>query len=545
MTQKSPEGRGDRPQSDTRSGPLIRSGSVLALEWDGSSLYAVQAELRRGCWHVSGCLHAELPADLDGADADSTGQWLRHQLDTAGMEARRTVVTVPRKAVALRQLQVPDVPVAEMRELVRLQATANATNEDRGIAVDFVLSAQTDSADGKDLLLATMPQPAVDSLTDMLESAGLRLLLLTPAPVAVAELVRHSADSSEHVCELVLVKVGHRLELSVLHHDELTFSHAARAAGSDTQAAAQAIEFALKRVAVLEDAGLRGSLPERIRIVGTDSEMQSLTTELSQRLPCDISQLDPAEAAGVKGRISLSGKPTGFAAPVGALLLAGTTAPHAVNFVAPRTAAPPRSSPLRSGATVAVLLLCAIAALWSWREHQLAEFDRRIAQLTNQQSDIQIGADLRETILATAAELGSWSERRLNWMDELTSFTAEMPEASRAHITSLKCSAEETESLGRIKAAGYAIDREDVMEVNRRFLDGSERFELVPHAISPSERDGEFQARFDIEVRILQTAADDAPGRLPDDQDPNDVASLDVGVVDSTDGLETEDGNNE
>ena len=234
---------------------------TIAFDWEADYLAGVEADVSGSTVRVRRCFRYDWPAQTDPPpDANSLGRWLAEALKQEGISPGEARVVLPREAVVVRRLELPNVSEDELPDLVRFQAaTKSSTPLDR-LALDY-LPLPVDEADTtRQVLMVTVDKERLRRVRDTLAAAGIEPKSVGISPVAVGELVtriegEHSADP--HKATLVIFQDARRVEITTLVQHRVTFSHHCRLSGTE------------------DAAGLRSSLVEIDRTVIALSQSQS------------------------------------------------------------------------------------------------------------------------------------------------------------------------------------------------------------------------------------------------------------------------------
>ncbi len=490
----------ERPNERRRA---VAAGMLLALEWDDRNVVAVEARLLAGRLSVTHYFEETWPDGVSVKEnPDAAASWLKRRLHEAGIRATRTIVTVPRAVITLKQLQVPDAADDDLPRLVQLQAEARSSLAEGEL--DFVPLRKCDDGPGRTVLLATIPGKVIASYSSVLQKAKLRLVSLTPAPLAAAEVLLNRAGRPLEEPNLLISSVGPRVELSLITRRQLAYSHAVRLHGESDHEDGHAVVTAVSRMLAGINTPLAAGKPERIWLLGGAEEHGLLCSALENHLGCEAELVNPFEGMQTEARFETPKHTSAFAGPVGALLLASGSPRPAMNFVSPRKT-PVRKSRVKAALCVAVMLAIAVlGSLWSYRNNRLQDIDREIGRLTAADAAIRLEIEQEQPFLNAVTSIETWNANNVRWLDELVAFTEKLPDTQQCYLVELTCDAERKDALGSIKATGYTTKRDHVMALNRRFLADRQRFELVPHGIRPSRSDEHYPSRFDVEVRILR-----------------------------------------
>ncbi|MDZ4686228.1 MAG: hypothetical protein SH850_14265, partial [Planctomycetaceae bacterium] len=133
---------------------------VLIVTWERRRVSAVQAAGFGESARLSGCWSAEWPEAVPTPlqNAKAAGEWLAGQWRTAGLTAKATWLIVPREDVILRHLELPQVPDADLPDLVRFQAASRSAVPIEQLCLDFVPLLPHPAHEFRDVLSATLPR---------------------------------------------------------------------------------------------------------------------------------------------------------------------------------------------------------------------------------------------------------------------------------------------------------------------------------------------------------------------------------------------------
>ncbi len=196
---------------------------------------------------------------------------LKSLLKDVSLNHSRFFAAVNCPQTAVRHLEVPRMPRAELKDAIKLHAAQYFPFPIEDAQLDFQILNQTGGEDpGKlSVLAATSPKKTVEDTLKLLAKAGIRPLALVPAPLAMREAsLEYTGPGRE---ALAILDVGFELtELVILSGKELVFSRSIPVAGKDfTQAMTVSLASEKGRVQLSWEEA------ERIkRIVGVPSEAE-------------------------------------------------------------------------------------------------------------------------------------------------------------------------------------------------------------------------------------------------------------------------------
>ncbi|MFQ5735213.1 MAG: pilus assembly protein PilM [Planctomycetaceae bacterium] len=225
---------------------------LLALDSDSHQLSGFDAGVSKGSVRLRKSFTLQVPGDAElighpatpGAPppkiseverAQKFGEWLRGELREMRISTKQVLICLPREDTVVRQLEVPgDIPDNELPDVVRLQAETKISSSLDQLRLDFLPLPKIGDAPTRDVLMATISTEAADRLENSLKAADLEPVSMGLSSVAAMELVTRAENNHGLPPEgpsLVLARHGNRLEISLMRHKQLVFTHAAQIGG--------------------------------------------------------------------------------------------------------------------------------------------------------------------------------------------------------------------------------------------------------------------------------------------------------------------------
>lgn len=478
--------------------------SFLALDWEKHRLTGLDAEVVKSRVRVRRCFQLDWPDEpLEGTGAAEAAQTLRQEIERLGVKAGQVLVALPREDVAVRQLEVPNVPDSQLPDLVYLQAETRSSSPLEGQAVDFVPLPRTPSDAMRRVLVVTIARRRIERIRSVVEGAGCELVSVGVSPAATAELVAQ-VDSRRGVgsdaMSLVVARHAKRLEISLLRERRLLFTHSAHLGGeNDQQDNRQTLteirRFMGARQQVDQDVAI-----SRAWVIGMH-ESESLCAVMHDLLSCEVDTIDPLadDAVDYRGKDAI-GDDAAVAAPVGLLLAQAGALVESVDFLNPRRAVVEKDRrPLQAGAVAAAVLLALIVAygVTRWRASGLeADAVDKQEQLTRLSDAVKNG---RPTVEA-ARQFEEWDDQNIDWLAEMQGLGTVMPDRERIYLVDARMGLSPGSGTAKIGATGFARTRQDVEQFYQRFAERQYRVE--PHEITSDDRDSDYRHRFQLEAAL-------------------------------------------
>ena len=127
---------------------------TLAIELASDQLVAIwgsvsgaQVRVRKACLWPRSPDNEETPA--------KAGAWLAERLKEAGIKADKVLVALPRNEAVVKRIELPDVPDAELPDVVRFQAQSRTAQPLTELALDFLPAPRREGLP-REVLLATL-----------------------------------------------------------------------------------------------------------------------------------------------------------------------------------------------------------------------------------------------------------------------------------------------------------------------------------------------------------------------------------------------------
>ncbi|MEX2286621.1 MAG: pilus assembly protein PilM [Planctomycetaceae bacterium] len=499
----------------------------LALDWDSQQVCGVAAQVGRKTVRVKQCFFSHWPEDVNPAtNPAAAGAWLKQQLQRQGIHEADALVSLPREAVSVKPLQLPNVPDDELAEAVRLQAATRSPLPLDQLMMDYLPVQSPVGGSGRRVLVATLPKAVFERAARLAEAAGVKVLATDMAPLAVATLVRRASRGRSGGTDgltLVVSHHGQRIEILLLTLQSLVFSYATTVNGNDLSQRNRALSIEVDRclIAAEPDGAAAGLKVERIWLLGGESDNSQLSQTLEKRFSCAVStSLDPFADSAVSGDTSsASGNRWSYAPPVGLLLNRAGCGGESIDFLNPRKPVVKRSrGKLRAGlaaAAVAALLGAGFAAVRMEQSDLDAKIDAKLKLKGDLDKKIADGKDALES----AKSVERWLEQDVNWIEEFRRLKASFDAANGIFLSDFKVSPATRGELLSWRATGFARKEQDVRALYQKLHE--QNYRVMPYATPQANKaDPEYPFQFELLVEMVRdakspaVAAADAPGAV-------------------------------
>lgn len=494
----------------------------LAIDWEQRQLCVLDAQVARGTVRVRKWLRLEWPEELDPVrQPQEAGAWLRDELARLDVGGRQLLISLPREEAVVRQLDVPNAPEEELPELVRLQAETKSSSSLDRLVLDFLPLPRPADAEGRQVLMVTMPRERIDRLQELVSAAGLELASIGLSAAATAELVaRVEADRRDDRATpcLVLARHGKRVEISVMRDRHLLFSHSTHITAEDERQDAGTVMAEIRRSFGALSRLDPGLTVRRAWVLGTDEESGFLGRELAEQLACEVRTLDPLSAPNVRFDAADGiGRHASYAGAVGMLLGETGRTVEAVDFLKPRKA--PVKRDRRKVRLVLATAAVAIAAgaffgTVQWKAHVLqGQIEERRGELAELQKSVEQG----QPTVQAADLIDTWDQSHASWLDRMRKLNETLPGTEHVYFSNFQLSASSNYAAAsrraspgaasgpahvsgtlRIQATGYAKKRKDAEDVYQGLATAG--FRVRPQQLAKSTKDTDYPWQFELDV---------------------------------------------
>jgi hypothetical protein len=435
------------------------------------------------------------------------------QLFALGADRKRNQVEVilPRQMVTIHRIQLPQVPDAEVPDMIRLQAAMRLTVPIESVCLDFTPLPILPGSPTRDVLLVTVPSDQIAIVRRTLNDAGLELASVRVSAYCVAQaaaavgILRETVDSNS--VDVVAVLRRDFIELTFVRGTSVVFSHSGSAWGS-IETIEKTLRSELTRARMSSAEILGEHKINRIVLIGGSEVASAVTDQIASRFDnAKIERIDPSDMIGA------ASFPEGISATdvftiAGAISGSeGATVP-VVDLIHPRKA--PEKKDLRRIkvllSTLAALVL--FAGGYFWRQGRLRELtqDRAIIETENQEIKDLLAAGEKE--LLQFEKVNDWVIRDIEWLDELARLKSILPGNDRIFIDNVSFMTIARNGVANIKLDGYAKSDGDIDTLTRKLVDhgyGVKPFEPEYRASAVSQ---DYGVKISLELTLPEVSGD-------------------------------------
>jgi hypothetical protein len=481
----------------------------ISIDWESANLTGVEASVGDGSARVRRCFNFDLPEGIAfDEEPQRAGEWLAASLKEAGVSTNEVLVVLPREAIVVRRLELPNAPDAELPDLVRFQAATKSSTPLDKLALDYVPIPVEAEATSRQVLMMTVDGVRLKGIRQVLAAAGLDLKGVGVSPVSVGELVtriegEHSAEP--HQATLIVYQDARRVEITILQQRRVVFTHQLQLTGDEDGIRASLVE--INRASVALSQSLHDVQITEVCLIHAGDADPALEEALAKRFGGQLHVLDVVQAKGLQVDSPTDRAAMAAYAPAVGMLFshAGGEVP-AVDFLHPRRrdVAPDRTRLKLGLAAAGILLVAGLGyGLFHWHlsglEQQIAEFETRERDL---QRIVREGAPE----MAAATSIGGWIEGArdpLAMLDELKELG---PGTGELYFTQYEQLSGNRDTVARISSRGYSRTPRDVQQLQETLEAAG--FRVLPSVATPSRVDPDYPYEFQLELHVLRPAAE-------------------------------------
>lgn len=478
----------------------------LALDWEHRQICGLDAEVTSTGVRVRKAFAMTWPEGKSpDVDVPAAGSWLAEQFATLGLTAKQVLVTLPREDAVVRVLEVPNVPDAELPNVVKFQAAAKSARQLDSMLLDYLPLPPRDGVAGREVLVATIGREVLDALTLVLSRTGCELAgvsLTAPALVELIARLEKTDPPPRHAVELAIVAHEQRVEISLVRDRALLLTHSARLPDDATtpDREQQAIVAEVNRSLV----SLKRQHPEmtlsRTWLWGEPTKLHGLAGVLRKRFGCEVHVEDPLVQPGLTfasgGEVSSHALFTG---PVGVLFGRAGGITQSLDFLHPRQAVVPRDLKRLWGSVGSTAAAVLLISAFGWRWYEVSSLEAATLDYNQKADRLKKELDGAAGMVKNVDTISRWADQRVSWLDRLFDLSEAMQGTDRRYLRKLNCMPGSGGVVGTVRGDGFAKEREDIDALTTRLLN-NEGVTVVPHEQKRDGADGDYPFRFDLDV---------------------------------------------
>jgi hypothetical protein len=462
----------------------------LVVDWMTTGVVLSEVTTVDGTSVVARSQFEEWPAELTPqTSAEVVGAWLRTVCTQAQFPTSAVAVSVSRRDLSLKLLELPAISDDELGPLVALQVESRIQSTGQAVAWDFLAHPQTSDETNRYVMLATIPEAVLHRIRRTAEIAGWSNLVVTSGDLLISNI----APASKTAWQMHVQANRTKLELQLCYRD-LPVSSYATAMPTNGPASSDGIKAAMAIIQSMSGRLLAGS-PSKWR---SDTESSAIFIS-GASAPQLLGSFDH-EAVTVCQTLADERMPRAIAV-ASSLTSRGA---HRIDFLRPRSAdgrtAGRRQRFIRISAAAAALVCFAVASLWMWQQ----SLKNELAQLDAQRQQLQQFIDRGQDVVDKWSYVSRWQAETIHAADEIRDFAQLLPSRERLIVTRLQLENMVDSEDSTLRIDGMAQSAEDVLEMNASILEQSSHYDLRPQGIEPAPVGVSFPSQFRIEAVLRE-----------------------------------------
>lgn len=398
---------------------MMYSQHELVIDLGRRQFRALYAQRERRLLRVKRTVVQEYPDWLDLTDSDVVGQWVREQLQEAGMPLRNATFVFSRERVVLKRLMLPTTERDELPEMTRLTMLRDLPFSAEGAVIDFVPISSTETHTA--VLAAAVPQLVLQHTRDVAKAAKLHISRITLRGMGSAALLR-AVDAESTVAALVIDVTSEAVEFVLVTDGAIRITRAAEMpVGADHDQVIQVLVTETQRTwmsyRISEDAGkidaalLLGNGELTDNAAAQIGGILNVTTRVLRAHP----QIDPDDAAMTS------------VWPLAGTLLEGVLGLEKINFAKPRQAPDLKARRRQRIMMAGGGALVGLFGLWTAANMNLASLDNQIDELNGRLDDGMPRFVHYSRDNVRVQHLNQWEHVKPQWLDHLSRVAASEP----------------------------------------------------------------------------------------------------------------------
>jgi hypothetical protein len=442
-----------------------------------------------------------------------------------------TIVLLNRSDVEVRPMVCPPVPMDELPDLIKFQATKEFNHYDINAPVDFFVTNKlenvsrstlfpavksTDSASAADgapkhILASTLRLDTFQKIKTFCEEHNLVLRHIVLRPCATAALWRQSGNAAPNRSTLLVELSKNEASQTVVFQGEPVFMRSpkiTRPHDVSTPDFAARILAELKRTRIAVRNEIQGIDVDDIVLCGSGKMFESLAEQLTKGLETTVRLFDPLKGLTVKAREA----DEQYAALFGAIQQVFRKEQLQIDFCNPKKRAEDTSKRnLFTGIAVAAILL--VIGLFGYVVYSRMTLNKEVAELKQEFAELRKTAGTVMEQKKQLDEIDKWLADDVNWFKQLGWLSENALSSEDMMIRNLDFAS--SASGGTIRFVALLRNQSLVASMQ-------ERFRNLNHTPQPGRQGTETHARYtytnDMTIRLSNNAT--APAQTEPTPEP-------------------------
>lgn len=470
----------------------------LFVDWMTTGAVLAEVKITDGRPTVVRSQFEHWPAELNlQTSPEEAGAWLKSVCEKAKYPANPVAISVPRRDLSLKLLELPNVSDDELGPLVALQVELRIQSTGQSVAWDFLAHPALPEDTHRFVMLATLPSSVLEAIQKAARAANWSNPVITSGDLLISNIAPADSASADNAAWQFHVQANRtKLELQLCYRS-LPVSSYATAMPKNGLTSCDGFQAAATILQSMS-ARLIAGIPDALQ---TKAESQAATTFIAGSFAPQITAALAKEAVVV--RQTLADEITPRAIAVATSLVSDNV--NRIDFLRPRSADGRIASRRRRG--IQILTVCAavvsIAAmgLWMWQR----SLQKELAQLEAERQQLEQFLDRGKEVVDKWSYVSRWQNNTVQATEEIRSLAALIPSRERMIVTRLQLENVVDSEAAMLRMDGMAQSADDVLQMNSSILEHSAHYDLRPQGIEPSPVGSSLPSQFRIEA-VLRDA---------------------------------------
>ncbi|MDR0608563.1 MAG: pilus assembly protein PilM [Planctomycetaceae bacterium] len=494
--------------------------NVIAITWENDRLLVLSATVHNSSATFD---HAELLVSKDR---------LKEHVQKYRLIKSEVIVVLSRADVEVRPMVFPPVPVDELPDLVKFQATKEFNGYDPTAPLDFFITNKLEhvsrstlfpavrtvnkkgkademisGGSPKHLLASTLRPATLRKIQEFCDELNLTLRRVVLRPCETAYLWRHTTGFDPDRAALIVELDSQETSQSVLFQGEPVFMRSPKISCPEDVSAsdfAARLIAELKRTRIAVRNEIQGVTVDEVVLCGVGANFESLAKQVSNGLDIPVKTFDPWQGIRCSGTLqkNLPEKPERFASLIGTILQNIRNESSNIDFCNPKKRREPAGHrQLITGILAAALfvLTCLIGFGFYSR-----------TSLTNEVRTLKAKFNTLKNTAGTVTEqqnqlnaIDAWLADNVDWFEQLDWLSRKMPGAQEMILTELTFSAN---NGGSMNLRSLLKDFSVVSPMEEQLRD--EKHVIKPGEKGTSSGNPQYGFRYDLSVFLSKKSAD-------------------------------------
>ena len=467
----------------------------LVVDWMTTGVVLSEVSTSSGQVRILRSCYEPWPAGLEPfTSPEATGQFLKSVCNAGHFPTSAVAVSVPRRDVSFKLMELPNVSDNELGPVLSLQIESRAQANSQPVAWDILPHQVPQAATNRHVTLVTVSTPVIQAIQKASATAGWNHLVITSGDLLIP------CVDAETIHEWTLYIQANRakLELLLCHNG---FPVAGQATAMPTQSQDGNMLSSINAAAVQSMAArLMASCPPEWKAADSSVSVIACGT-FAEEIVKILGDADINVSLLKSDERSL--RVLGVARSLMKQPAESRSTPQCrIDFLRPRSADPRTAARKRRGIRLTLaasaIVGCGLMVVWS----EYTSLQNQLTEVETQRQQMQQYVDRGKDVVGQWEYVSRWQHESLAANQEIAALAEVLPSRERLILTRLQLENLVDAKNGMLRVDGLCEDVEDVLTMNSAILEKSDHYDLRPQGIEPASADSDFPSRFRIEAEL-------------------------------------------